>query len=137
MFCGVGNLIVFDWSLYFVLYNFVFAKQIVETHVVAVSPHIAAFLVTFPVSFMTGFLLSKYVSFQGSPLRGRIQLLRYGMVTGGNVLINYFGLKLLVEQIGLFPTPSKMVVSVICIIFSYLMQRNYTFSGSKTACSKL
>jgi len=126
-FCGSANM-VFDWALYFVFYNFVFVKEIVYFHFLAVSPHIAAFLVSFPISFSTGFLLGKYISFQGSALRGRVQVIRYGMVTGGNILINYLGLKILVEHAGIFPTPSKMIVSIICTVFSYIMQRHFTFS---------
>ena len=126
-FCGSANM-VFDWFLYFVLYNFVFAKEILHLQLLDISPHIAAFIFSFPVSFTTGFLLGKYISFQGSSLRGRTQLMRYGMVTGSNILINYFGLKLLVEQMGVFPTPSKMIVSLVCTVFSYVMQRYFTFS---------
>lgn len=127
MFCGGANLL-FDWMLYFVLYNFVFEKEIVYLKPLAISPHIAAFVFSFPVSFTTGFLLGKYISFEGSSLRGHTQLWRYGMVTGSNILINYFGLKLLVEQVGIFPTPSKMIVSIVCTAFSYFMQRYFTFS---------
>lgn len=127
MFCGSANLL-FDWVLYFVLYNFVFEKEIVYLRYLAISPHIAAFVFSFPVSFTTGFLLGKYVSFEGSSLRGRTQLWRYGMVTGSNILINYLGLKILVEQVGIFPTPSKMIVSLVCTVFSYFMQRYFTFS---------
>ncbi|GAT62641.1 GtrA family protein [Paludibacter jiangxiensis] len=126
-FCGSANM-VFDWCLYFVLYNFVFAKEIFHLPFLAISPHIAAFVFSFPVSFVTGFLLGKYISFQGSSLRGHTQLMRYGMVTGSNILINYFGLKILVEQMGIFPTPSKMIVSLVCTVFSYVMQRYFTFS---------
>lgn len=127
LFCGSANLL-FDWILYFVLYNFVFAKEVFYLKYLAISPHIAAFLFSFPVSFFTGFVLGKYISFEGSSLRGRTQLMRYGLVTGSNIMINYFGLKLLVEQIGIFPTPSKMIVSLVCTVFSYIMQRYFTFS---------
>jgi putative flippase GtrA len=130
-FCGSANM-VFDWVLYFLFYNFVFSKQNFELHIFTVSPHIAAFLASFPISFTSGFILGKYVSFQDSQGKGRVQLMRYGAVTGSNILINYLGLKLLVEQIGIFPTPSKMIVSVVCTIFSYVMQRHYTFSKRKS-----
>jgi len=130
IFCGAANM-VFDWALYFIFYNFVFHKQLIITPFIAMSPHIAAFVFTFPISFTTGFLMGKYISFQNSSLRGKVQLMRYGIVTGSNILINYLGLKLLVENFHFFPTPSKMIVSILCVVFSYLMQRYFTFTQAK------
>ena len=92
-----------------------------------ISPHIAALLITFPVTLFSGFLLQKYVTFTSSDLRGKEQLVRYMAVVGVNLLINYFGLKLLVEVLHLYPTPSKMVVTLICMIFSYFSQKTFTF----------
>lgn len=92
------------------------------------TPHIAAFVFTFPITFASGFLLGKYVSFQGSALRGRVQLVRYGMVTGANILINYLGLKLLVEVLGLYPSPSNVIISIFCAVLSYFLQHYFTFS---------
>jgi hypothetical protein len=43
---------------------------------VVISPHIAAFLLAFIVSFPTGFLLMRFIVFQESALRGRVQLFR-------------------------------------------------------------
>ena len=53
--------------------------QIVHLGFVAISPHIAAFLIVFPMTFTSGFLLAKYVTFTASELKGRIQLFRYGL----------------------------------------------------------
>ncbi len=126
-FSGSANL-VFGWVLYFVLYNFVFEKEVVSLRYLAMTPHIAAFVFTFPITFASGFLLGKYISFQGSALRGRVQLVRYGMVTGANILINYLGLKLLVEVFGLYPSPSNVIISIFCAVLSYFLQHYFTFS---------
>jgi putative flippase GtrA len=99
---------------------------------VTISPHIAALFVTFPITLFTGFLLQKYVTFTASDLRGREQLIRYIAVVGVNLLINYFGLKLLVELLHFYATPSKMVVTVICTIFSYFSQKTFTFKVKKS-----
>lgn len=123
---GAANL-VFDWMLYFAIYNYVIQKQFISLGFVTVSPHISALLITFPITLLSGFLLQKYVTFTASQLRGKDQLVRYMAVVGVNLLINYFGLKLLVEVLHLYPTPSKMVVTVICTIFSYFSQKKFTF----------
>ena len=74
--CGGVNLGL-NWVLYAVLYNFILDKEIVRLGFVAISPYIAAFLVVFPITFVTGFWLQKHIAFKYSPLRGRTQLFRY------------------------------------------------------------
>lgn len=129
---GVANLF-FDWVLYFISYNFIFQKKIVELGFIAISPHIAALLLVFPITLLSGFLLQKYVTFTASDMRGRVQLMRYMGVVAVNLLINYFGLKLLVEVLHIYPTPSKMMVTVVCTIFSYIMQKKFTFKITNKA----
>ena len=124
--CGVAN-IGLDWALYFITYNYILQKQLVSLGFITFSPHIAALLITFPITLFTGFLLQKYVTFTASDLRGRQQLVRYMAVVGVNLLINYFGLKLFVEVLHFYPTLSKMIVTVICTIFSYFSQKKFTF----------
>lgn len=128
---GAANL-VFDWMLYFVIYNYVIQKQFISLGFVTVSPHISALLITFPITLLSGFLLQKYVTFTASQLRGKDQLVRYMAVVGANLLINYLGLKLLVEVLNFYPTPSKMVVTVICTVFSYFSQKKFTFKIKNT-----
>ena len=123
---GFANM-VFDWVLFFIVYNFVLKHQMVYIGFATLSSHIAALLITFPITFLSGFLLQKYVTFTSSSLRGRVQLFRYGMVVLVNLLINYLGLKILVEIIGFFPTPSKMIVTFFTTMFSYFSQKKFTF----------
>lgn len=127
---GAFNM-VFDWVLYFFVYNFVVQKQLVNLSIVTISPHIASLFITFPITLFTGFLLQKYVTFTASQMRGRQQLARYIAVVGVNLLINYFGLKILVELLRVYPTPSKMIITVITTIFSYYSQKKFTFKIKK------
>lgn len=123
---GVANM-VFDWVVYFSFYHFVLQKQMLHLGIVTLSSHIAALMFTFPITFMSGFLLQKYVTFTASDLKGRIQLFRYGMVVAANLLLNYLGLKLFVDVFNLFATPSKMMITIITTLFSYFSQKKYTF----------
>lgn len=122
-----GSNLALDIFLYFIVYNFVLQKQIVHLGFVAISPYIAAFLIVFPITFFTGFLLAKYITFTGSPLRGRIQLVRYALSVGGSILLNYLLLKLFVEVFHFWPTVSKMITAVFVVTYSYLIQRYFTF----------
>ena len=128
---GVANM-AFDLVLYFLVYNFVLKHQMLHLGFVTLSSHIASLLLVFPVSSFSGFLLQKYVTFTSSDLRGHVQLFRYAMVIAANLLINYLGLKLLVDIIGFFPTPSKLIVTVLTTIFSYFSQKKFTFKSPKT-----
>ncbi|MEZ5084302.1 MAG: GtrA family protein [Bacteroidales bacterium] len=117
----------FDIILYFVFYNFILNKQIIDLGFVSISPHIAAFLFVFPVTFTTGFLLAKYITFTGSTIRGRVQFSRYAMMVGGSIFLNYVLLKLFVEYFHIWPTVSKVIITVIVVIYSYVVQRYFTF----------
>jgi len=122
---------VLDLLLYFVFYRFVLDMQIVELGLFAVSPHIAAFLLVFPITFSTGFLLAKYVTFTASYLKGKIQLFRYGVTVAGAVFLNYVFLKFFVEYAGLYATLSKGITTFIVIIYSYVLQRYFSFKTVK------
>jgi putative flippase GtrA len=116
-----------DITLYFICYNFVVDKQVVDLHIVSISPHIAAFLIVFPVTFFTGFLFAKFITFTNSPVQGRTQLVRYMISVSGSILLNYVFLKILVEFVGLWPTMSKIITTCIVVIYSYFAQKFFTF----------
>ncbi|OPZ96339.1 MAG: GtrA-like protein [Bacteroidetes bacterium ADurb.Bin408] len=122
-----GINLVFDWMLYFLIYNFVLQKQMLFLGFVTISSHIATFIIKMPVVLLSGFLLQKYVTFTYSDIRGRIQLFRYFVIFAANIILNYAGLKLFVDVLDLFPTPAFMIVSVISVLFSYVSQKRYTF----------
>ncbi len=122
---------LFDIFLYFICYSYVIDKQIIEFGFIAISPHIAAFLFVFPITFTTGFLLAKYITFTTSLMKGRIQLFRYGITVGGAILLNYLLLKLFVEDFGIDATISKVLTTVIVVTYSYFVQRFYSFKTGK------
>ena len=136
--CGGGNLVL-DWVLYFLIYNFVIGHEIVNlsfeicnlSFSQAITPHIATLCIVFPVTLLTGFLLQKYVTFSQSELNSWRQLGRYVIIVAINLAINYFGLKLCVECLGWYPTPSKMLITLITVAISYLGQKHFTFRVNK------
>ncbi|WP_167619215.1 GtrA family protein [Maribellus sediminis] len=120
-----------DIILYFVVYQYILQGQIVHLGFVAISGHIAAFLMVFPVTFTTGFFLAKYVTFTASELKGRIQLFRYLLSVGGSILLNYVFLKLFVEYFGWYAPLSKVITTFLVVIYSYVAQRYFTFQTGK------
>lgn len=124
--CGGSNL-VFDMVLYFLCYNFVLQKQNVDLFFVVLSPHIASLFFVFPITFITGFALNKYVTFQESNIPGRVQLFRYLLVGLSGFVISYFCMKLLVDVLGLYPTPSRFVTIIVAVNYSYILQNKFSF----------
>ncbi len=124
--CGGGNLVL-DIFLYFVFYNYVLHQENLDLGFIVVSPHIAALFIVFPITFLTGFLLNKYIAFGESNLRGRIQLYRYALVVAGAILLNYLLMKLFVDVLGFWATLSKILVTAISVVYSYTLQNRFTF----------
>lgn len=116
-----------DIFLYFICYNFVLVKKPLNLPGIEISAHIGAFLIVFPITFFTGFLLARYITFTASPIRGRIQLFRYALTVSGAVLLNYVLLKFFVEILYFWPTIAKIFTTVIVVGYSYLVQRFFTF----------
>lgn len=130
--CGGLNTL-FDLFLFFISYNFILNKQIVELPFIAISPHIAAFIMAFLFSFPTGFLLMRYVVFRSSYIRGRVQLFRYFLSVCISLFLNYIFLKILVEQLHFYPTVSKLIITFIVVGISYLTQKYFSFKSDKTS----
>lgn len=137
--CGGGNMVL-DWILYFLVYNFIIGHDLITINFslplysstpllpITMTPHIASLCIVFPITLVTGFLLNKYVTFTQSSLRSAKQFVRYCLVVALNLAINYFGLKLCVEVWGWYPTPSKMVITIVTVIISYLCQKYFSFA---------
>ena len=136
--CGGGNMVL-DWVLYFLIYNFVIGHQLINFQFAifnlqfaqAITPHIATLCIVFPITLFTGFWLNKHVTFTQSYLRGKTQLLRYIMVVTLNLAINYFGLKLCVDILGWYPTPSKMLITLLTVIISFFGQKYFSFASPR------
>ncbi len=129
--CGGSNTLL-DICLFAISYNFIFKKQNVDLGFVTLSPHIASFFFSFCITFPFGFYLSRYVTFQQSSLKGKTQLFRYLLVIFGCILLNYFFLKLFVDQFGWYPTPSKILTTLFVVVFSYISQTHFSFRTVKT-----
>ena len=128
--CGGGNMVL-DWVLYFLIYNYGVGHDLQYFTLCGfelfITPHILTLCIVFPITLLTGFWLNKYVTFTQSSLRGWKQLWRYVLIVCINLLVNYFGLKLCVELLGWYPTPSKMFITCITVAISFIGQKYYSF----------
>ncbi|PWT72157.1 MAG: phenylalanine 4-monooxygenase [Bacteroidetes bacterium] len=134
--CGGFNTFL-DIFAFFISYNYVLHKKVLDLGLFAFKPHIAAFIIAFLVSFPTGFLLMRNVVFTGSILHGRVQLFRYFLLVVVCILLNYVFIKLFVEQFHIFPTIAKMLTTAIVVSFSYVTQKKYTFKTGEAPIPNL
>ncbi len=128
--CGGANT-GFEAILYFIFYNFIFQRQVIEFVFLTVSPHIAAFLIVFPIVFFSGFLLSRYLVFKRSILKGKVQLTRFAITILTSLIMQYFFMKIFVDWLNFYPTPSKILTSAVVAIFTFLAHRYFSFSTKK------
>lgn len=128
--CGAANMTL-DAVWYFIIYNFIVAKQFVDLGFVVISPHILSLIIVFPITFFTGFWLNRNVAFRTTHIKSRKQLLRYLLTVLGSILINYASMKLLVEHAHLWATPSKIITTVISTVYSYLASRYFAFATKR------
>jgi putative flippase GtrA len=124
--CGGGNTLL-DIILYITCYRFLFRGKVMHTPVVAISPHIAAFMVAFCITFPLGFYLNRTFVFTGSTLKGRVQLFRYFVLVLICIALNYIFLKLFVEQCHFSAEVAKLLTTVIVVSFSFVTQKYFTF----------
>ncbi len=134
--CGGSNMI-FDIILYFISYNFILHKQILDLGFIAFEPYTAALWMAFIISFPTGFLLSKYVVFNASQLKGKIQLFRYVIIVIVNLVLNYSIIKILVEGMHFYPTIARFFATCFVVTFSYLSQKHFTFKTVNTVVGQI
>lgn len=126
--CGGINLI-FDALLYLFFFNILLKQQNLNLHVVVISPQIAAFLLTFPIVFLTGFYLAKNISFEGRKGRSREQRVKYLAVVVLNIAIKYWGIKLLTIPMAIYPSIANVIMTVVTVVVSYLLQNYFTFKS--------
>lgn len=128
--CGGVNYLLLDPLTYFLVYNYLVAHRCVDLGVVVLSPHIAALCVVFPITFFVGFWLNRNVVFRHSPLQTHTQLGRYLLSVGGSIVLTYLGVKGFVEWCGIWPTPAKVLTTVVVTIYSYLIAKYFSFRHS-------
>jgi putative flippase GtrA len=130
--CGGSNMLL-DIFLFYISFNFIFGKKVLDLGFIALKPYNAALCLSFCITFPLGFLLSKYIVFNNSYLRGRVQLIRYGMIVAINLFLNYSIINVLVQYMHFFPTVSKIFATVIIVTFSFLSQKHFTFRVKKNS----
>ena len=132
--CGGVNMLL-DVVWYYLILHYIVAEQMIDLGVVVVSPHVAALIIVFPITFFTGFWLNRNVAFRATQFGQGKQLFRYALTVVGSILLNYVCIKLFVEACHIWATPAKALTTVVSVVYSYLVGRYFTFA-QQTKSSK-
>ena len=124
---GGGVNMVMDLFWYFLIYDYLVGEQFLDLGFVVVSPHIASLCVVFPITFFTGFWLNRNVAFRATEFGQGWQLVKYALSVVGSLAVNYICMKLFVEVCDIWPTPAKALTTAVCVVYSYLVGRYFTF----------
>lgn len=130
--CGAVNMSL-DILWYYLVYHYLVCERFVDMRFVVISPHILSLFIVFPITFFTGFWLNRNVAFRATTTNSNKQLITYALTVVGSILINYVCMKLFVEVCSIWPTPSKMLTTVVSVCYSYLMARHITFAPNSKA----
>ena len=124
--CGATTALL-DAVWYYIIYHHIVCEKFISLSFVTISPHIAALCIVFPITFFTGFWLNRNVAFRATKTPSRPQLIKYTLTVVGSILLNYICMKFFVESWHIWATPSKMLTTVICAVYSFLAGRYFTF----------
>jgi putative flippase GtrA len=126
--CGGSNTVL-NWVVYSVSFNIVLARQ--SFHLINnifITAPVGAQIISFCISFPIGFILSRYIVFPESNIRGRKQLFRYGLTTATFILLTYVLIKVFAIMLPMVRADiSYIFIMVITAVLSYLSQRFFTF----------
>ena len=124
--CGASNMTL-DAIWYFVIYHYIVDAQYIDAGLFTISPHIMSLIIVFPITFFTGFWLNRNVAFRATEVGQGLQIFKYALSVVGSLLLNYICIKFFVEVLNIWPTPSKALTTVVCVVYSYLAGRYFTF----------
>ena len=124
--CG-GITAFLDAVWYYIIYHYIVCERFIDLGIVVMSPHIAALCIVFPITFFTGFWLNRNVAFRVTNISTLPQLAKYALTVVGSILLNYACMKFFVEVCGLWATPSKILTTAVCAVYSFLAGRYFTF----------
>ncbi len=131
-FFSAGTATVVDVVMYFITFNYILQKQdlpFIDPYVITAP--IGSLIVSYSCGLMTNFLITKYMVFTESDLRGRYQLMRYLLVAFVILVLNYFFMKFLIHILEWYPTISRIISALTIGIVSFLFHKFYSFKVVK------
>jgi|SRR5688572_17286269 len=117
-----------DVFIYFIAFNFIYEKQDIHLfNLVVLSAPTGSLVLSYTCGLLTNFLITKYLVFTESDLRGIHQLTRYIMVALLILMLNYFLMSFLIKILNWYPTLSRVVSAITVGMLSFIIHKFYSF----------
>ncbi len=130
-FCSAGIATVVDVTVYFLAFNFIYEKQDIHLfNFMVLSAPTGSLMLSYTCGLATNFLITKYLVFTESDLRGIHQLVRYIMVALFILMLNYFFMSFLIKILEWYPTLSRIVSALTIGVLSFVIHKFYSFRVS-------
>jgi len=72
-------------------------------------------------------MMSRYIVFQESNLKGRVQLFRYLLTVAACAVLTYYFVPFFHYTCGIYATVANILTNIVVAVFSYMVQRFFTF----------
>lgn len=125
---GVATLV--DVFVYFITINYFIKESRVHIGGYSASDHNFTLCISYSFGVVVNFLLTKYAVFSESELGGVKQFRRFAFIAFFGFFANYGLLRLFVEVIGFYPTPSRIIAALSLGVASYYVHKLFTFKVS-------
>jgi len=117
-----------DVTVYFLAYNFIYEKQDIHLfNFMTLSAPTGSLILSYTCGLVTNFLITKYLVFTESDLRGIHQLARYILVALLILGLNYFFMSFLIKVLEWYPTLSRVVSALTIGLLSFVIHKFYSF----------
>ncbi len=114
--------------LFGLFYEVLLPKGAFDLSLFSIESYTISLLIAFLITIPTGYWLSKNFAFtSGKKPTSFHQFLKYFMVVLQGLISDYILFKIGIVWIGLEPTISKIVSTVLVISLNYILQKYYTF----------
>ena len=122
---GVATLV--DVLIYFGVINYILNYQRINIGSYSASAHNFSLCISYSCGVVVNFLLNKYAVFSESNIAGRKQFRRFALIAFLGFFANYALLRLFVEIVGFYPTPSRIASALSLGVASYYVHKLFTF----------
>ncbi len=124
-----GVATVVDVCIYFVMFNFILAKNNITAGSYVIGAPTLSLMISFSCGLVTNFMLTKTFVFKSSDLKSSSQFGRYVMVAVLVFISNYYLMNFLIKVLEWYPTIARGFSAISIGVLSFLTHKSFSFKS--------